>query len=382
MKTLKRIILFLAITFAVLFLNANYSNAATTTVSSEDDLINAINDAQEGDIIQLTTSIELTKPLEITDRKITIDGNGNTVTYNKEDWTTTSANETLITVGGTNAKVTLTNMTLKDSPKYGAQAYNGGYLVLNGVTVTNCKYGGVMANGGTIEVVDLVLNRNGEKGNNGIEIAKGSGVDDDNIPTLIMNGKLSSTEKDNVIYLAENDELLDFELQNTEDTVYKVLASGNKVIVTDENNNIVFTSNENEKVNVEGDTFVPNVILTVNVKEQNIPITLLQGSVITKEELAQRINLAELGLSNYTLDGFYSDINYTTEFNFTNPITTDTTIYAKVTENAQPAPQAPTQNNDETPPTGVQSYLSVATAIIALFIIATVNLKKKEEKTF
>src|SRR5699024_9785767 len=115
-------------------------------------------------------------------------------------------NKTLVTALY-GAKINLVNVKLEDSPKYGVQAYDGAHVVLDGVTISNCNYGGVLANGGTIEIVDLNLEKNGTTANNGIEISTSKYITSGNVATLIMNGKLSSTETENVIYFAsdEND---------------------------------------------------------------------------------------------------------------------------------------------------------------------------------
>lgn len=64
-----------------------------------------------------------------------------------------------------------------------------------------------------------------------------------------MNGKLTSDATDNVIYLANdpNDNTTKFVIENTDNTENKILAKGNKVVVTDVNNNILYTSNETTK---------------------------------------------------------------------------------------------------------------------------------------
>ena len=72
-----------------------------------------------------------------------------------------------------------------------------------------------------------------------------------------MNGTLSSTETENVIYLAINDQLAGFDLQNTESSVNKVFVNGNTVVVTDAENNIMFTSQEfSDELNFDAPTFV------------------------------------------------------------------------------------------------------------------------------
>lgn len=256
MKTLKKFISFSIVIALCLLLSNGFSYAATRTAGTEQDLISAINDSANGDVIELSNDIALTKPIEITGKSITILGNGHTVTRIDTNWTPNGSNGSLITVGGDGAKLTLVNMTLTGSQKYGAQSYNGAYLVLDSVNISGNGFGGVLVNAGTLEVKNLTLGKNGTPSNNGIEIAKGRGVVGDNKPVLIMNGKLSSSEKDNVVYLAENDELITFEVRNTDSTTNKVFVQGHKVVVTDENNNIIFESNENTNVTATGTEYV------------------------------------------------------------------------------------------------------------------------------
>lgn len=274
MKTFKNFILFsISLLFCLGFFTT-ISHAATKTVSNEQDLINAVNDSTNGDIIELSSNITLTKPLEVTGKTITIKGNGHTVTRVDTNWTPNGSNGSLITVGGDEAKLTLVNMTLTGSQKYGAQSYNGAHLVLDNVKVSNNGFGGVLVNAGTLEVKGLALGKNGTPSNNGIEIAKGSGVIGNNYPILIMNGTISSTEKDNVIYLAENDNLITFEVRNSDTTVNKVFVQGEKVVITDNNNAILYKSNENSKVTVTGSEYVektPDVDEPVDKEPENKP---------------------------------------------------------------------------------------------------------------
>lgn len=145
---------------------------------------------------------------------------------------------------------------MTNSVKYGVQSYNGGHVILHGVTISNCGYGGVLVNAGTIEIKNLTLNRNGSKSNNGIELAKGYSVDTgENEPTIIMNGKLNSTETENVIYIAINDTLSTFAVENTETSENKLFINGSRVVVTDKTGNVLYVSNES-KVEMSGEQYV------------------------------------------------------------------------------------------------------------------------------
>lgn len=387
MKNLKRTILFLIVLLASLIFNTHFCNAATTTINSEEELTDSINSASNGDTINLSSDIVLTKPVEITGKTITINGNGHTITKNDTNWTPHGSNGTLITAGLSGTKLNLINISLKNSQKYGVQSYDGAYVTLDNVTISGCGFGGVLVNAGTVEVKKLTLYKNGNPSNNGIEIAKGNGIyTETNKPILIMNGTLSSTESENVIYIAVNDRLSEFEVKNTDTTVNKALINGNKVVITDENNNILYESNENPDIPIRGENYVKNIILTVNLMEQTVQIPLQEGSTITAEEVKSKINLQNLNLSNYILNGFYSDAEFKSEFDFTNPITTNTTIFAKLTLNTTTdnnENKNETDNNitneekDETPKTGVKSNLGIAISVIAISTISILLLKRK-----
>ena len=220
----------------------NISNATERTANDESTLTSAISSAADGDVINLSQNITITAPIEVSGKSITINGNGHSIIAG---YTGTSGNKTILSAVSTGSVIKLKNITLKNSPKYGVQAYDGGKVILNQVTLSNNAYGGVLVNGGTVEVINLSLIGN----KTGIEISKSKSITSNNEPTLIMNGKLTSDATDNVIYLANdpNDNTSKFVIENTDNTENKILASGNKVVVTDVNNNILYTSNETTK---------------------------------------------------------------------------------------------------------------------------------------
>jgi len=271
METLGKIILITIALFTFVGLGSTLTKAATVTGNNEQDLITAVKDASSGDTIELSSDITLTKPLEVTGKTLTIVGNGHTVTRVAENWTPNGSNGSLITAGGDGTKLTLANIKLTNAQKYGAQAFNGAYLVVDNVQVSNNGFGGIIVNAGTLEIKDLSLGKNGNPSNNGIEIAKGSGVIGDNKPVLIMNGKLTSTQNENVIYLAENDKLITFEVRNTDTTTNKIFNQGNKVVVTDTNNTIIFESNENSNIQVTGTEYTETKAPDINDIEKDEP---------------------------------------------------------------------------------------------------------------
>lgn len=271
MKTLGKIILISIAILTCIGIGTTLSKAATETVSNEQDLRTAISNASNGDTIELANDITLIAPIEITGKTLTIIGNGHTVTRVAENWTPNGSNGSLITAGGDGTKLTLANINLTNAQKYGVQSYNGAYVVLDSVQISNCGFGGVIVNAGTLEVKNLSLEKNGNPSNNGIEIAKGSGVIGDNKPVLIMNGKLTSTQNENVIYLAENDNLITFEVKNTDTTTNKVFVQGKKVVVTDANNVIIYESNENANITVTGSEYVENKEPEINDIDKTEP---------------------------------------------------------------------------------------------------------------
>lgn len=377
MKTFKQKSL-LIIALLTILLIPNFVSAKITTVGTDEELRNAIENAEDGEIIKLTTDISLIKPIDISEKNLTIDGNGFSITRNTENWTASGSNATLIT-SGIKAKVTLSNITLKNSQKYGAQAYNGGYLILDGVTATDNGFGGILVNAGTVEIKKLSLGHNGpEDSNNGIEIAKGKEISDaeeSNQPKLIMNGVLTSTETKNVIYLATNDNLTEFSVENTDSTTNKVLLSGNKVVVTDANNNVIFESNDNNKIQLKGNTYAKNITLTIILNDKNTKVTIQEKTTLTKEQLISKIDLANLSLDKYTIVDFYTDKEYKSAFNFKNEINEDTTIYAKL----KLKETSTNKGKDNSPKTGTDCNIYIA-ALFALTLssIAIIVLKKKD----
>ena len=113
-------------------------------------------------------------------------------------------------------------------------------FLINNVSITGFNYGGVLANGGNVEVINLHLGNNGTGANNGIEIAKGASAT--NNPTLTMNGVLTSDTTENVIRVAENDSLTEFTIENTTNTTNKIVLTSEKIVLTDQYNNVVAES--------------------------------------------------------------------------------------------------------------------------------------------
>ena len=371
-KTIK-FILFFIVTAIFAIMLPNYSSAATTA-HDEESLNSVISSADSGATITLQNDITITKPIVIA-KELTIDGNGHNV-VGSNDWTSTSGNQTMFTAQLAAGKLTLKNINLQNGPKYGVQSYDGATVILNNVSITGFKYGGVLANGGNVEIIDLHLGYNGTGANNGIEIAKGAAAT--NNPTLTMNGVLTSDSTENVVRVAENDSLIEFTINNTPDTTNKIVLTDDKVVLTDEYNNVIAETAVPDKVT--GNAGDKKVIVTVIVNEDEIRFTANEGTMITADLVKSHIVLED----NEQIDGFYTSADYTTEFNFNDPLNADTTIYAKISTVEATVPEEETkpevEEKDETPKTGIENYLGLAVLVIIFSSTVMISMKKKNIK--
>lgn len=372
MKNTIKIVAVFAVIVALLLIIPNKASATTKEVKDEESLTSAISSADSGDTISIQNNITITKPIVIA-KELIIDGNGYTLT-GSSDWTSTSGNQTMFTAQLSDAKLTLKDINLMNGPKYGVQSYDGATVILDNVNITGFKYGGVLVNGGNIEVINLHLGYNGTGANNGIEIDKGAYAT--NNPTLTMNGTLTSDAKENVVRAADNGHLTEFTIENTENTTNKIFITDGAVVLTDEYNNVISET-------VLPDTITPNVgkekvFVTIMYNDKSIKTVVNKNEKITAELIKSHIVLEE----NYKIDGLYADAEYKTEFDFNNAITTDTTIYAKISEVPTEEPEKEPEEvveeeKDDTPKTGVNSYLGLATFIIALSVAGIIFTKKR-----
>ncbi len=217
-------------------------------VKNEEELIKALDNEKVNKIV-LLDNISVTVPLYVT-RELTIDGggfkiDGTNIVSRPED----SGNASIITAQPT-GELSLTNITLTNAPKYGVHAYNGGAVLLNGVTIQDCKFGAVLVNGGALIVQDLTMIKNGNfedgKTGNGIELGKGTYVTEN--PYLVMDGTFTTQDQDTAIWIAENDQLMADESSklmfgNTENSEYKLEIEGNALVVKNSDGTTVTSSN-------------------------------------------------------------------------------------------------------------------------------------------
>ena len=377
MKNTIKIVLLLTLIMLVLLGIPVVSNAASTeTATDEESLITAIQNVDDGSKHKTKIVVTTTKPIVI-QKELTIDGNGYTVA-GSTDWTSTSGNQTMFTAQLAAGKLTLKDINLNNGPKYGVQAYDGATVVLNNVSIVGFRYGGVLVNGGNVEVIDLHLGFNGTDTNNGIEIDKGASAT--NNPTLTMNGTLTSDVNENVVRPATNGNLTEFTVTNTENTTNKVVVAGDKVVLTDENNNVISENAIPESATANTDE--PKVVVTLISGETSNKITVDKGATVTEEMLKSHIEVPE----GYEIDGFFTDESYTNAFDFNTKLDNDTTIYARTAEIKTEEPTEPEtpevneEEKDDVPKTGVESYLGLAILTIIASTAGIVYMKKKESK--
>ena len=372
MKNTIKIIVFFIILLGSLFIIPNLSNAATP-VTDETSLNEAVSSADSGATITLQNDITVTKPIVI-QKELTIDGNGHNI-VGDNSWNSTSGNQTMFTAQFAEGKLTLKDINLKNGPKYGVQSYDGATVILDNVSISGFKYGGVLANGGKVEVKGLHLGYNGTGSNNGIEIDKGASAT--NNPTLVMNGVLTTDTNENTIRVAENGHLTDFTITNTANTTNKVVLSGDKVVLTDKDNNVIAESNIPDKATPNVD--IQKVVVSLVVNDKTYKIAVDSGSTLTEDMLKSHIDVS----SSYTVEGFYTDADFTTKFDFNNTITKDTTIFVKiikVQENTNNTTNTVEKvEKDNTPKTGIESYLGIA-VLTVLFSATTIVLMKNKNK--
>lgn len=378
MKKTVKIMLFLTFTLLALLCIPSFSNAAATeTATDESTLKSAIENVDDGGTVEIQNNITVTGPIVI-QKKLTIDGNGYTIS-GSIDWTSTSGNQTMFTAQLGAGHLTLKDIDLNNGPKYGVQAYDGATVILNNVSITGFRYGGVLVNGGNLEIIDLHLGTNGTGANNGIEIDKGASAT--NNPTLTMNGTLSSDSTENVVRPADNGNLTEFTVTNTENTTNKIVIAGDKVVLTDENNKVISESSIPDNVTSNTNEAKKVIVTLIIGGEAAKQITVDEGATITADLLKADVKIEE----GYEIEGFYTEQEYKNKFDFDTKLTEDTTIYARIAEIKAEEPEKPTEpapepEKDDEPKTGVESYLGVAVMAIVASVAGLYFVRKTAEK--
>ena len=226
--------------FCAMIIPFMHPNAAAVQVGTEEELTAAI---ANGDTIELTADITVTQPI-LVDKNLTIDGKGFAL---KSTIAAGSGNRTIISAI-TSTTLVLKDITLADSPKYGVQAYNGGKVELDGVTIKNCQFGAVLINGGTLTIKDLAMDTNKA----GIEFGKGLNVTGE--PALIMDGTIDVAKQKDALYI-DNAQVTKFVVENKDTTTNKVVLNDDVVAINDVDGKQITASNkitEGSTVEIDG----------------------------------------------------------------------------------------------------------------------------------
>ncbi len=113
-----------------------------------------------------------------------------------------------------------------------------------------------------------------------------------------MNGTLTSTETENVIRFAEdeNDATTEVIVENTEFTTDKVLVNDSKLVVTDNAGEVKYESNEAADITVDGDEYVEPSEPTTPTTPEETPSTGDTTEEVTNPETSDSVLLIVAGL--------------------------------------------------------------------------------------
>ena len=378
MNYMKKILLFVTILMGMLLLIPSICNAASLSASDETTLKEAIAKVNSGEIdtITLTDSIIISGPLPDITRDVTINGSGFTIS-GSESWYNTggSGNQSIIT--STAGTLTLKNMILKHGPKQGAQAYGNGTLVLDGVTISDCKYSGLIANGGVIEIRDLNLNTTV-----GIEVGKSTTNPVNTNPKLVVNGTLKSISK--AILYEDPATKSELTIENEEESTNKLFITGDSIFITDSNNTIIYETKNTSSIDIKNpDMATENfVTVTINYNELTKKLVATKNDTLSKYDLSDIKNIDGKVFVNFVKgdnDIFSEDTPITDDIELTaiyrEPETPDTN------SNNQPEEvQDLSSQQDETPKTGNSDYLRLALVTLSISILSIIALKSYKNR--
>ena len=302
MKNIKR--LFCLVIALVLLIPFSCKAEGNVECNNITDLENALTNGTYS-TITLGADIETDHHISVS-REVTIDGQGHTI-KGSEDWytngTTQSGDQAIITAMNASGKLTLKIIILTHGPKQGAQAYGGGTLTLENVTISDCKYSGLISNGGIIRIKDVKLNTKG-----GIEVgisdsSKTAGGTD---PEIIMDGTIESTSQ--VILYMDPSTKSDLVIKNEEGTKNRIYANDKTVVITDDNNKVLY-----ESMPISSD----KSIKADNEESENVTInevTIKYGDKTEKVAVITGGKLADLDLSHIknAIEGM-TFVNFTTD---------------------------------------------------------------------
>lgn len=260
-------------------------NVSALEANNEETLKAAL---EAGGEVTLTSDVEVNAPLYVS-KDVVLNGGDFTISAGTS-FVNDGPNGSIIAVNN-NATLTLNNVKLNGAKKYGVQAYAGGNVVFNKATITNSGFGAVLLNGGAATIIDLTMNANAY----GIEFGQGVGVN--NTPSLTMNGVINGSQ-DELLVLAENDNLGEVIVKNEEGSTMKLATDGKTLVLKDANGDVVATSNEaKDGVTVNGDETIvePTPTPTPNPTPTPKPDEKPSENPETFDGIATYIALAILG---------------------------------------------------------------------------------------
>jgi len=113
-----------------------------------------------------------------------------------------------------------------------------------------------------------------------------------------MNGTLTSTETENVIRFAEdeNDATTEVVIENAETTTDKVFVNDSKLVVTDNAGEVKYESNEAADITVDGDEYVEPSEPTTPTTPEETPSTGDTTEEVTNPETSDSVLLIVAGL--------------------------------------------------------------------------------------
>ena len=134
MRNTLKITLFFIIILAVMLFIPNICNAAEIQINEGDDFVQEVLNAEDNSTIYLNTDVEISNVIDLVGKTITIEGQNHTISGDMDALNALQQSNKTLIAASTGSTITLRDVTLTSSPKYGAQAYNGGKLILDNVT--------------------------------------------------------------------------------------------------------------------------------------------------------------------------------------------------------------------------------------------------------
>lgn len=394
MNYIKKTLLLVAILMLLIPCVCKAESASASNQQTLEEAITKVNNG-EIDTISLTESIVVTGPLTEIKKDVTVEGNGFTISGD-ENWYTNGGkgNQSIIT--STDGTLTLKNLILKHGPKQGAQAYGKGTLVLDGVTISDFKYSGLIANGGTIIVKDLNLNTTV-----GIEVGKSATNPEENTPKILMDGNLKTTSQ--ALLYEDPDTKSKLTIENEEDSSYKLFVTENSVFITDNNNTVIYEAKNSSSIDIENSDMAEEnfVTVTINYNEKTKKIVVTKNETLSKYDLDDVKNIEGKVFVNFVGENeevFSEDTKITEDIELTavykdesvqdtNTTQNETTNKVDETPTQKEEPNTPKNEvpiqkednqKDNTPKTGNFDYLGIVLVItVSISALLIVTLRKK-----